>query len=277
MVQTVSGSSSIGPGSIRSRGLLFFALEVEAKAVFREISRRGRVLLPAPRFCAPTEFCFPANGFNKDRDGKKDQFWTGCVLGPGKAFERHLWEYLGTLSFRPDWVILAGFSGGLGPKAKSGATFEINEILNYLSGGPDGNPGELIRLETSVNLCRGPLATSVHSPVVLNGPREKAKVFSELHCDLVDMESLVFASAMKKLGYSYSIFRAVSDGPDESLPPLAINWMNEFGGLRPERLAWDLICNPWLIRDLFRMAKASTIAGQNLGKLVFQALDVLGG
>lgn len=248
---------------------MFFALEVEAAAVFRELSKQGTRRLPSPRFRSPTGFGFP------NAPGKDCWEWTGCVLGPGSAFEKHLGDFWGRLDYKPDWVILAGFSGGLGPRAQRGSAFEIGEVRKFSGEQESGISKIQTHWTQPTNFGFAPGVSTLHASEVLCEPEDKTHAFQNSSCDLVDMESLFFGQAMQNAVVSHSILRAVSDGPNECLPPQAINWMDEFGGLKARQLAWDLICGPWLIRDLLRLGQGSSRAGQSLGKLVVQALEVL--
>lgn len=246
---------------------MFFALEIEAAFVFKELSRMVTGQLASPRFHSPTSFCFPGGQVNGTWN------WTGCVLGPGTAFEKHLRLYLAELDFKPDWVILAGFSGGLGIKGQIGTTFEIKEVRQ--TSPEQGALSNSLTQGVATPLGCAPLADSLHGVGILCSPNDKTTAFRDSSCDLVDMESLFFLREMKSLGLPCSIFRSISDGPQENLPVQAMNWMNEMGGLSMGRLAWDLITHPWLIRDLIRMAGGSSRAGKSLGKVVVQALRVL--
>lgn len=274
MLEEHQVSNEFNPVSKRKRGLLFFALEFEASAVFREISSQGGRSYRSPTYRFPTSFQVPlVTGVNCDESTIWD--WTSCVLGPGEGFEKHLWEYFSNLLYKPDWVILSGFSGGLGQSAQVGKSFEIVKVREESFGDECSLDNFRSDLNGLDSLGCATIATSLHVHRVLANPGDKILAHQKYSCDLVDMESLFFKNAMKKLDIAHSILRVVSDGPNEIVPQQAIQWMNEYGGLRPGRLVWDLICNPWLLRDLKRMADGSFKAGENLGKLVFQALQIL--
>ena len=274
MAEEFPVSKDPSPVSLRRRGLLFFALEVEAAAFFKQISNLGAEHYHAPCFRAPTSFSFPPLA-GKDDWEKSRWDWTSCVLGPGNGFEKHLGDYLSNLGYVPDWVILAGFSGGLGEGAQCGTQFEIREVRQFCVGPNSVIDSVRTQWAGTTPLGCSPFASSLHVPSVLSGPDDKRRARLESSCDLVDMESLYFTKSMEKFGFRHSILRVVSDGPTESLPRQAMNWINEFGALRGGSLAWDLLRNPLLIGDLWRMAQGSFRAGPNLGKLVLQALEVL--
>lgn len=239
----------VGHNSSAKRGLVAFALEVEAAAVIRVLSNRDGLRLPSPRFCFPTTV---------HRSGWE---WQMCVFGPGEAFSRHLTWHLQELAFKPDFALLAGFSGGLSPQSNTGFAFEVLEVRN---------PPQTPILVPPMGLA--PSAASFHFTGLFSHPFDKAKCYQTTGCDLVDMESSYFSQTMKGSEIPFGILRTVSDGPKDALPVQAIHWVDTKGKLALGRLIRDVLRSPGLVRDLFRLAKASNTAGKNLGDLVLSAL-----
>ncbi len=232
-----------------NRGLVAFALEVESKAVFRVLSKSDKIHLPFPRFNRPTTVHRP--GWD----------WQMCVFGPGEAFHRHLNQHLKELSYKPDFALLAGFSGGLSPHTKSGMAFEVKEVLN---------PPKAPVLVPTKGIA--PKAVSLHSKSVYYYPSEKNQSFHTTGSDLVDMESSYFSQTMVGADIPFGICRSITDGPNESLPRQSLHWVDSNGKIALGRLICDVLRSPGLIRALFRLGKSSKLAGKNLGELVLQAL-----
>ncbi len=184
-----------------------------------------------------------------------------CVFGPGEAFDRHLNSYVDGLAIKPDFALLAGFSGGLSPGTKTGLGFEVTEVRN---------PPQTSIMVPPMGLA--PQAVSFHLKHIFSHTWEKNHCFQTTGSDLVDLESAYFSQAMEKAKIPFGILRTVSDGPNDNLPRQSLHWIDTKGKLALGCLFWDVLFAPSLIRDLFRLAKASKQAGKTLGELVLKAL-----
>jgi hypothetical protein len=79
----------------------------------------------------------------------------------------------------------------------------------------------------------------------------------------VDMESAAAAQACAEAGLPFACLRAVSDDSQTPFPP-ALAGALQGERVRVTRLACAVLCQPWLVRDLARLARQSRVAAEAL-------------
>jgi nucleoside phosphorylase len=82
---------------------------------------------------------------------------------------------------------------------------------------------------------------------IVSTPDDKAALARATGAAVVDMEAHAFAAHCQRLDIRWSVVRAVSDTPEETLPGEVLGWVTPAGDTRPVRAVLDMIRKPSLI------------------------------
>jgi nucleoside phosphorylase len=190
---------------------------------------------------------------------------TGIGLeAAGKALNRLLEQ-----SFRPSYVVAAGFAAGLRLGLAVGDVILATEVINSTSsilptavvpsGGQPWKKGRMLTM-----------------PHLVGDPRDKLRLASEFEADAIDMESAAIGQACARHEVPFYCIRAISDDCN-TLLPLALAEVLPGGRVNPIALAKALARRPSLIRHLFRLAADTRLAARNLAVGLTGLLDRLQG
>lgn len=190
--------------------------------------------------------------------------------GPGPAAVRSTLEKMqvgqsraaaGPKRLLPHVVILAGLAGGLESR-DPGVVPRIGRVVDFAGNG----------WTTWEGAAAGATAVLAGVDRAVNTPGEKRSLRERTGAALVDTESHAFADVCEAAGVAWCVVRGVSDGPDESLPVQASNWVDARGRTRAARVALDVLRRPALIGDLRRLGVASSrvlpLVGQRVVELI---------
>jgi adenosylhomocysteine nucleosidase len=168
-------------------------------------------------------------------------------------------------SLRPNRVLLAGFAGGLVEELRVGDVILAEEVRDA-----DGRswtvewPGVL-----SLALPRGRLLTVPH---LVTDPDEKRRL-GQLHQALaVDMESAVAARQCREAGVSFGCVRVISDDWRTPLSPRLTELLRD-GRVSAPRLLGALLRRPWLVVELWRLARQTRLAAWRLADVLRSLLN----
>jgi hypothetical protein len=117
-----------------------------------------------------------------------------------------------------------------------------------------------------------PLVTIASLCLPVTNTREKAALADRLDADLADCESMPVVQAADAAGAHWLIIRGVSDGPEDALPELASEWIDDRGRARLSRLSRDVLLQPWMACELLRLARASSAAMRAAARLTTDVL-----
>ena len=115
---------------------------------------------------------------------------------------------------RPQWVISAGFAGGLVPELKKGHMLMANEIVDLVGH----------TLQTGLKLDLASDSPGLHVGRLLTVDRlirepEEKRLLAEQHAAVAcDMESIAVAEVCRQAGVRFMSVRVVSDTVDDRLP-----------------------------------------------------------
>jgi adenosylhomocysteine nucleosidase len=238
-------------------------------ALGRESASFLRLFPPQQRFPgAPcrARFCGPA-------------WLTVLVLetgvGPARAAAAAEWllgqPVLENVPYRPKVVIAAGFAGALQERWKVGDIILATEVVD-LAGNvwpttwPTTLPGGEWQppLHRQRVLTRGELVAT---------PEEKRALGEKFEAAVVDMESAVIAEACRRRGVPFGCVRAVSDDWQTPLPPELVACLAG-GQVAPWRLLKTVAKSPRRIGELWRLAKQTRHAGDQLSKALGELLTL---
>ena len=158
-------------------------------------------------------------------------------------------------------VLLAGLAGALAEALPSGAARVITEVRST-----DGPP----RRPTWTHGAAPPCVITSAPSVVLR-PEDRRDLARRTRADLVDLESVAFATLAVRQDWSWGIVRGVSDDASCSLPPDIEDWVDDLGHPRPWRVAAALGRRPWLAPRVWRLRRDGIVALRAVAGLI-QAL-----
>jgi adenosylhomocysteine nucleosidase len=239
-----------------------FALRREAAPFLREFRTQQRF----PGSPCWARFCGPA-------------WLTVLVLEAGigaAATERALaWALqgppLGTVPYRPRVVLSAGFAGALQPELRVGDVVLATDVADG-----EGNlwattwPGDLPPGEWRPPLYRGRLLTA---PALVGNVQDKQELGRRHAAAAVDMESAVIARLCKRCGVPFGCVRAISDDAGTPLSPRLAALLSR-GRVSPVRLLTALAASPKMTGELWRLARATRFAAEQLGKALGELLTL---
>ena len=146
---------------------------------------------------------------------------------------------------KPKRVILAGFGGALDPKLQRG--------------------------EVIIDRGEGKIHTAAD---VVSTAADKARLFEETGCPLVDMESAPVAEVAKELGLPLTVIRAVSDTASEEMPAFLDKGYDRAAGKEtPLRMAGHMLTHPGDIGRLRRLLKSWEPVRQALAEAISAELS----
>ncbi|HEY1598703.1 MAG TPA: hypothetical protein VGG64_03830 [Pirellulales bacterium] len=163
---------------------------------------------------------------------------------------------------RPDWVISAGFAGGLRSDLRRGDIVMVNEILDI--------SGRLLSIDIQV-----PSAPGVHVgrlltvDKIIRDPVEKAEL-GKTHAALaVDMESWAVGEVCRQDKVRFLAIRVISDTVEDALPEdLDRVIMQRTTAGRLGAAAGTLFRRPASIKDLLRLKEDALVASDRLAKFL---------
>lgn len=157
-------------------------------------------------------------------------------------------------------IILAGFCAGL---AATPIAPPISEVRT--EAGASYTP--------TVRAGPGPgAATLVGVDRIIATPGDKAWLRQNARAELADMESHHFAAACAECNLPWGVVRAVSDGPETSMPPETMDWIDPMGRMRTSQVLIDVLRRPKLAPQLRTLARDSRRAAAGLRDAVAEAI-----
>jgi adenosylhomocysteine nucleosidase len=239
-----------------------FALDREARPFCREFRPQQRF----PGAPCWARFCGPA--------------WLSVLVletGIGATRARKAMEWLlsrpvlENVPYRPKVVLSAGFSGALQPGLAVGDIVLATEVIDT-----EGErwratwPGELPAGEWQPPIRRGRVLTASH---LVGDPVQKRALGEKHEAVAVDMESATLARLCSKQGIPFGCVRAISDDMDTPLSPKLVSVLAG-GRVAYGRLLWSMLTSPRLVGELWRLARQTRFAAEQLGRALGELLTL---
>jgi adenosylhomocysteine nucleosidase len=241
---------------------VLFALHREAQPFYREFPPQ-QSFTGAPcraRFCGPEWLTVLA---------------VESGIGTGAA-ETHLGWLLnkpsfGDLKYRPKLVLSAGFAGALREEQAVGSIVLATEVVDA-DGGRWATtwPAELPAGKWDPPLTRGRFFCSGK---LIGDPEEKRRLGIAYDALAVDMESAAVARLCHKHEVPFGCVRVISDAVDTRLSPELIGLMAA-GRVSPVQLITALAKRPGMISELWRLARSTRFAANQLAKALGELLTL---
>ncbi len=153
-----------------------------------------------------------------------------------------------------DWVVTAGFAGGLDPRLSVGT-------VGYCA-----DPSFPARAGLDTASAR-PMAFLEVDRVAVT-PEEKAALHLKSGADAVEMESGTIRALCRERGIPSATVRVISDAAGDALPLDFGALMTADDQLDFRRLAWMLACSPGKIPDLIRFQRKVARAADELARVM---------
>lgn len=196
-------------------------------------------------------------------------------VGPVAAGRTFDWllasPLLGNVPYRPKLVLSAGFAGALRDDLGVGDVVLATEVVDA-----DGNcwpttwPSDLGPGEWRPLLHRGRVVTVSEVAATAAAKRELAARHGAV---VVDMESAVVARTCSRQGVPFGCLRAVSDDSRTGLSPRLVSLLRG-GRVSPARLLAAVVRSPGITRELWRLARDTRRAGEQLAKALGELLTL---
>jgi len=191
------------------------------------------------------------------------------VMETGVGRERMQWALdwvlgqplVGDAPYIPKLVISAGFSGALREDLRVGDIIVATEVI-----GPDGIAHAVSwpsdGAAWAVGHRRGRLLTVDR---LIADPAEKRALALRHDALAVDMETATVGGRCSELGIPFACIRVISDDAHSALSP-ELDYFVSNGRVSLPRLAGSLLLRPRLAAELWRLARNTRMAAEQLGK-----------
>jgi nucleoside phosphorylase len=178
---------------------------------------------------------------------------------------------LGVVLYRPQLIISAGFAGSLVAERRVGDIVLATEIIDAVGHClPTAWPDHLPEGEWRPPLHRGRLLTVDQ---IVATPAEKQSLANKYNAVAVDMESAMVARLCSERHVPFACVRSISDDFETTLSPGLASLLRD-GRVDVLRLLGSLLIRPWMIREMWLLARQTTFAGEQLGKALGELLTL---
>jgi adenosylhomocysteine nucleosidase len=209
-------------------------------------------LRPLIRFWSPTK----AQHEGRDFTFYESPYAVAVCSGIGPEPGRRAAEAIIAL-YSPELLISAGIAGGLTPDLKIGETIFPATVI-------DGRDSS--RHQTSIQdapIGSTPLAkTILVSYPEIASAEQKLKLGKAYGAHAVDMEGVSVALAAEAHGLPFLAIKSISDVVDFELPEM-MPFVRD-GQFQAARFALHVAFRPWLWLKVFRLARNTKLASENL-------------
>ncbi len=181
------------------------------------------------------------------------------------------------ISLGCDALVSFGIAGGLDPRIRTGSLILANEVITR-----DGEHFSTDQTARKALHKMVGLSTHIgHAPVLgssklIMSPRRKINLHVDTGAAAVDMESHSVARAAADAGIPFLVVRVVSDNAYNRLPKSILGSITPSGGMRPLRVALNLLYRPYDLPGLIRLRRDSAVAHQCLRSVAASGGPFLG-
>ncbi len=177
--------------------------------------------------------------------------------------------------YKPSWVIVLGFAGGLDPQLSPATVLPIAWVVDEQNsliqlGDADAPPVDDDPTTPTVprrveNVSHRPAQHSLLTiDRIADSVAAKRQLFDRYQCAAVDMETYHLAALAAQRDLPLTVLRAVTDAADTALPPEAAHWIDPRGRAHTATIAWYLATHPWQIGLLLKLRKNAQLAATRL-------------
>ena len=220
-----------------------FALRREAKPFRRRCGHtreRIEIRTPCPTWaysCGGKKFLVLVTGIGAERAADA---------------ARWVWDH-----FRPRLLVACGFAGALSPKLQVGDVLLASEVV-------EADEDDMHwRTAVPTELGDLPVGRLVTVPELVGRPSGKRTLARQTAAVAVDMESAAIAEVCQEKQMPCAVVRVISDTADTALSDRLVDLMSG-GRVSPLRVLAAVVRSPWLLVELWRLARDTRIAAREL-------------
>ncbi|MGD9722744.1 MAG: hypothetical protein AB7O59_15530 [Pirellulales bacterium] len=212
-------------------------------------------------------------GFTAREGGLEGRRLIVVETGVGQKAAAHATRAL-IEGHRPQWVISAGFAGGLHPDLAQGDILLVDQIVDATGR----------RLELDLKLDRAAIAAERHLHVgslvtvehIVREPNEKLALGERHGALAVDMESLAVADVCREEGTRFLAVRIISDAVGRALPKDIDNLVKRTSTAgRLGAAAGAILRRPSSIKDMWQLKEDALVASERLANFLVGMISQL--
>ena len=175
---------------------------------------------------------------------------------------------------QPNWVISAGFAGGLRPELKRHDILMADGLVDL-----DGNRLSVDLKVDPAALAQTPgvhLGTLLTADHIIRLPAEKRTLGDKHHAVAVDMETFAVAQACRRHGVRFMAVRVIIDGVDDELPPDVEHLMGQQTSVRKLGAVVGTVINrPGSVKDMYNLKENALVTADRLAKFLASTVKQL--
>lgn len=162
----------------------------------------------------------------------------------------------------PQWIISAGFAGGLDPTL---AQFDLL-VANSVANEAGQRLAIDLKLEPTAGMHVGRLLSTDH---IVHAPDERAALRAAHDALAVDMESFAVAEACQRARARFLCIRAISDTADQELPADLAHLMNQTSlSGQAGAVLGSVFRRPKSVKDMWRLREDALVASDRLAQFL---------
>ncbi len=213
------------------------------------------------------------HGFVVWQGGLKGRHVVIARSGPGQNAARHATEAL-ISGHRPQWIISAGFAGGLSGELKRHDVVMADSVA--------GTSGKRLAIDLKVDpqsLAQTPgvhVGRLITVDRVVRLPQEKRDLGQQQQSIAVDMESFAVAEVCRRHAVRFLAVRVITDAVDEELPPDVQRLLAQKTRAAKLGAVIGAVWNrPSSVGDMLRLKEDAFVASDRLAKFLSSMIEQL--
>jgi adenosylhomocysteine nucleosidase len=213
------------------------------------------------------------HGFSVRQGQLKGRSVAVVRSGPGRKAARHATEAL-LSGHKPQWVISAGFAGGLSPQVRR------NDLV--MADGLVDTAGARLVIDLKVDPASLAQTPGVHVgrllcvDQIVRLPQEKRALGQKHDALAADMESFAAAEVCRERQVRFLAIRVVSDSVDDELPPEVEHFMRQKTRAAKFGAALGAVFRRLSsIKDMWKLKENALVASGRLGEFLASTIEQL--
>ncbi len=203
-------------------------------------------------------------------------FWKGhpvAIVESGIGLDRaRRATHAAIDAFNPQWIISAGFAGGLDPSLSKGSLILAENVQLYGTTQPAIQLGLSMASEPANKIFTGSIVTV---PQIIRTVKEKQVVFENTGALAAEMETWGVADACRTRHCRMISIRVISDDAKTNLPPEIMTVSGPTGSVRAGALVGAILNRPGSINDLWNLRESALQSSERLSAFVQSVMPML--